>query len=88
MAIFIGQDDNTPRLPTKYWRWGESFTTFHRFDPAYNMLDYRVAVGWYIFDGLTYPKFEYSVTVKLKKRKKSPSLFSIPSPFPGKSRRK
>ena len=60
----ISQDDNTPRLPTKYWRWGESFTTFHSFDPAYNMLDYKVAVGWYIFDGLTYPKLEYRISVE------------------------
>lgn len=60
----LSQDDNTPRLPTKYWRWGESFTTFHRFDPAYNMLDYRVSVGLYIFDGLTYPKLEYTITVE------------------------
>ena len=60
----LSQDDNTPRLPTKYWRWGESFTTFHRFDPAYNMLDYKVAVGWYIFDGLTYPKLEYAINIE------------------------
>lgn len=60
----LSQDDNTPRLPTKYWRWGESFTTLHRFDPAYNMLDYKVAVGLYIFDGLTYPKLEYTITVE------------------------
>ncbi len=60
----ISQDDNTPRLPTRYWRWGESFTTFHSFDPAYNMLDYKVAVGLYIFDGLTYPKLEYSISVE------------------------
>jgi len=60
----FSQDDNTPRLPTKYWRWGESFTTFHRFDPAYNMLDYQVAVGLYIFDGLTYPKLEYKIKVE------------------------
>lgn len=60
----VSQDDNTPRLPTKYWRWGESFTTSHRFDPAYNMLDYQVAVGLYIFDGLTYPKLEYTISVE------------------------
>ena len=60
----LSQDDSTPRLPTKYWRWGESFTTFHRFDPAYNMLDYRVSVGLYVFDGLTYPRLEYTINVE------------------------
>ena len=60
----LSQDDNAPRLPTSYWRWGESFTTFHRFDPEYNMLDYRVAVGLYIFDGLTYPRLEYTISVE------------------------
>lgn len=59
----LSQDDNAPRLPTKYWRWGESFTTFHRFDPEFSMLDYKVAVGLYIYDGLSYPKLEYTVTV-------------------------
>lgn len=60
----LSQDDNAPRLPTKYWRWGESFTTFHRFAPDFNMLDYQVAVGWYIYDGLSYPKIEYIVTAE------------------------
>ena len=60
----LSQDDNSPRLPTKYWRWGESFTTFHRFDAAYNMLDYIVSVGLYINDGLTYPKLEYTKVVE------------------------
>ena len=60
----LSQDDNSPRLPTKYWRWGESFTTFHRFDPGYNMLDYMVSVGLYINDGLTYPKLEYTKVVE------------------------
>lgn len=60
----LSQDDNAPRLPTKYWRWGESFTTFHRFDPEFNMLEYQVAVGLYIFDGYSYPKLEYTVTVE------------------------
>ncbi len=60
----LSQDDRAPRLPSKYWRWGEAFTTFHHFDPAYNMLDYRVAVGLYLNDGFSYPKLEYSITVE------------------------
>ena len=60
----LSQDDNAPRLPTKYWRWGESFTTFHRFDSEYSLLDYQVAVGLYIYDGLSYPKLEYTVTIE------------------------
>ena len=60
----LSQDDNRPRLPTKYWRWGESFTTFHRFDPEYSMLDYRISVGLYIYDGLAYPRLEYTKTVE------------------------
>ncbi|MCY3977114.1 MAG: hypothetical protein OXG23_03350 [Chloroflexi bacterium] len=60
----LSQDDNSPRLPTKYWRWGESFTTFHRFDAGFNMLDYTVSVGLYINDGLTYPKLEYTSVVE------------------------
>ena len=60
----VSQDDNSPRLPTKYWRWGESFTTYHRFDAEYNMLAYTVSVGLYLNDGLTYPKLEYTKTVQ------------------------
>ncbi len=60
----LSQDDNSPRLPTKYWRWGESFTTFHRFDATYHMLDYIVSVGLYINDGLTFPKLEYTKVVE------------------------
>ena len=60
----LSQDDKTPRLPTKYWRWGESYTTFHRFAAEYPMLDYRLVVGLYIYDGLTYPKLEYVKTVE------------------------
>jgi hypothetical protein len=60
----VSQDDNTPRLPTRYWRWGESFTTHHRFDAEYNMLSYTVSVGLYLNDGLTYPKLEFTKTVE------------------------
>ncbi|MCY3834219.1 MAG: hypothetical protein OXG85_14495 [Chloroflexi bacterium] len=58
----FAQDDQTPRLPTKYWRWGESFTTFHRFSDEVNMLDYSLSVGLYIHDGFAYPRLGY-VTV-------------------------
>ena len=55
----VAQDDKTPRLPTRYWRWGESYTTFHRFSDAFNMLEYSLSVGLYIHDGLTYPRLDY-----------------------------
>lgn len=63
-GYILSQDDNSPRLPTKYWRWGESFTTYHRFDADYNMLDYTVSVGLYLNDSLAYPKLEYRYTVE------------------------
>ncbi len=56
------QDDRMPRLPTKYWRWGETFTTAHRFAAERPMLDYRVSVGLYINDGLTYPRAEFKAS--------------------------
>lgn len=60
----LTQADAPPRLPTKYWRWGESYTTYHRFPPGFNMIDHQVIVGLYINDGLTYPKAEYVKTAK------------------------
>jgi len=60
----LNQDDGTPRLPTKYWRWGESFTTYHRFSEEFNMLDYSLSVGLYIHDGLTYPKLDYVMVIE------------------------
>lgn len=59
----IAQADASPRLPTEYWRWGESYKTYHRFPGAFNMIDHRVSVGLYLNDGLSYPKAEYRVTV-------------------------
>ncbi len=59
----IAQADNSPRLPTEYWRWGETYKTYHRFPGDFNMIDYRVVVGLYVNDGLSFPKAEYSVTV-------------------------
>ena len=59
----IAQADASPRLPTEYWRWGESYKTYHRFPSEFNMIDHRVIVGLYVNDGLSYPKAEYSVTV-------------------------
>lgn len=58
----VAQADASPRLPTEYWRWGESYKTYHRFPDGFNMIDYRVIVGLYVNDGLSYPKAEYSVT--------------------------
>ena len=38
----IAQADASPRLPTEYWRWGESYKTYHRFPGEFNMIDHRV----------------------------------------------
>ena len=59
----LTQADAPPRLPTKYWRWGESYTTYHRFPSEFNMINHQVIVGWYINDGLTHPKAEYVKTL-------------------------
>ena len=57
----LAQADASPRLPTKYWRWGETYNTYHRLSDAFNMIDHRVIVGLYLNDGLTYPKAEYTL---------------------------
>ena len=62
-GAILTQADGAPRLPTQYWRWGESYTTYHRFPAAFNMIDHQVIVGLYINDGLTYPRAEYTRTV-------------------------
>ena len=59
----IAQADASPRLPTEYWRWGESYKTYHRFPSTFNMIDHRVIVGLYVNDGLSYPKAEYRLTL-------------------------
>ena len=60
----VTQADAPPRLPTSYWRWGETYSTFHRFPANFNMLDHEVIVGLYLNDGLGYPKAEYLMTVE------------------------
>ena len=55
----LTQADAPPRLPTRYWRWGETFTTFHQFPAAPNMLQHTVVVGLYLADEPGYPKAEY-----------------------------
>ncbi|MCY4537535.1 MAG: DUF2142 domain-containing protein [Chloroflexi bacterium] len=55
----IAQADLPPRLPTKYWRWGETYATSHHLPEELPLLDYVLSVGWYINDGLGYPKIEY-----------------------------
>ena len=55
------QADAPPRLPTTYWRWGESYLTYHSFPADFNMLEHTIIVGWYLNDGLTYPRAEYRI---------------------------
>jgi len=58
----LAQADTPPRLPTKYWRWGESYSTSHFFFPEELALhEHEVVVGLYLNDGLSYPKAEYLV---------------------------
>ena len=59
----LTQADAAPRLPTSYWRWGEAYTTFHRFPAAHSMLEHEAIVGLYINDGLSYPRAEYKRTL-------------------------
>lgn len=55
----LSQADAAPRLPTRYWRWGEAFTTFHQFPSEANMLDHQLVVGLYLRDIHGYPKAEF-----------------------------
>ena len=55
----VEQSDVAPSLPTKYWRWGESYLTDHDFPEDFDMLEHTIIVGWYLNDGLTYPRLEY-----------------------------
>ncbi len=55
----LTQADAPPRLPTRYWRWGETFVTFHQFPGRPKMLDHRVVVGLYLQDEPGYPKAEF-----------------------------
>ncbi len=57
----VEQADAPPRLPTAYWRWGESYLTYHSFPADFNMLEHTIIVGWYLNDGLTYPRAEYRI---------------------------
>ncbi len=55
----LSQADAAPRLPTRYWRWGEAFTTYHQFPPEPAMLAHQVVVGLYLRDMSGYPKAEF-----------------------------
>ncbi|MDX1994465.1 MAG: glycosyltransferase family 39 protein [bacterium] len=47
--IVVGQGDAPPMLPTRYWRRGENYITFHQFtfnDPVEPGL-YPLIIGWY-----------------------------------------
>ena len=58
-GAIIAQADAAPRLPTGYWRWGESYSTYHLFDSDLPLLEHTVLIGWYVNDGVSYPKTEY-----------------------------
>ena len=60
----IEQSDAPPRLPTNYWRWGENYLTYHEFPEDFDMLEHTIIVGWYLNDGLSYPRMEYSREVE------------------------
>lgn len=58
----VAQADAPPELPTQYWRWGESYLTYHKFDPDVDLFDYTIIVGWYLNDGFSYPRLEYGLS--------------------------
>ena len=60
----LTQADAPPRLPTRYWRWGETFVTYHQFPPAPPILAHRVVVGLYLADEEGYPKAEFVDTAE------------------------
>ena len=57
----LAQADAPPRLPTKYWRWGETFTTHHTLPADLPLLEHTLSVGWYLNDGDSLPRLEYFV---------------------------
>ena len=60
-GAIAAQADGPPRLPTHYWRWGESYFTYHQLPEDLDLLQHQVIVGWYLNDGETYPKTEFRV---------------------------
>jgi hypothetical protein len=58
----VAQADAPPELPTLYWRWGESYLTYHKFDEDINLFDYTIIVGWYLNDGFSYPRLPYGLS--------------------------
>ncbi len=59
----VAQSDAPPRLPTEYWRWGESYLTYHNFPEDIDLLDYRIIVGWYLNDGKFFDRLEYPTVI-------------------------
>ncbi len=68
----IAQADLAPRLPTKYWRWGETYSTYHQLPEELLLLDHAVSVGWYINDGLGYPKIQYRHQIEGETEEEAP----------------
>ena len=58
-GALLAQADAAPRLPTRYWRWGETYQTHHLLPADLPLLDYFVRVGWYLNDGAGLPRLEY-----------------------------
>ena len=57
----VAQADMPPRLPTRYWRWGEAYLTHHLLPPEFPLLEHAAQVGWYLNDGASMPRLEYFV---------------------------
>ena len=77
----VAQADSSPRLPTKYWRWGETYSTHHRLPEALPLQEHKVLVGWYLNDGLTYPKTEYRHKVEQEEGEEEIFLDSYAIPW-------
>jgi len=57
----VGQADVFPQLPTRYWRFGETFVTDHIIEFISDELPegvYRVLTGWYENDGEEFPRLK------------------------------
>jgi 4-amino-4-deoxy-L-arabinose transferase-like glycosyltransferase len=55
----VEQSDIPPSLPTRYWRWGEKYLTYHQFSEDIDLLEHTIVVGWYLNDGLSYLRLKY-----------------------------
>lgn len=78
-GAILSQADGSPRLPTRYWRWGETFTTHHILPAAHTMLEHTVIVGLYLNDGISNAKAEYSLSASAQSEAPGAALLGEPA---------